>query len=90
MNEHHTRPVLLDAAAAADDDNDADANDGMCSRGGRGRAGDATGYDGDARARPNGLPSESRQIAHRAPGWITLPPSAVTCSSAVSMSPTVK
>ncbi len=48
------------------------------------------GYDRDASARPNGLPSESRHIAHCVPGWITLPPSAVTCPSAASMSATVK
>jgi len=39
---------------------------------------------------PNGLPSESRQIAHRDPGWITLPPNPLTCSSAASISGTVK
>ena len=35
----------------------------------------ATRYERDARARPNGLPSESRQIAQRDPKWITLHPS---------------
>jgi hypothetical protein len=41
-------------------------------------------------ARPNGLPSESRQIAHSSPGWTTVPPCAVTRSSAAGRSSTVK
>jgi len=40
--------------------------------------------------RPNGLPSESLQIAQRDPGWTTLPPRALTWSSAASRSPTAK
>ncbi len=55
-----------------------------------GCAGDATGYAREATARPNGLPSESRQIDHRSPGWIVLPPSAATFSSAAAISATVK
>jgi hypothetical protein len=48
-------------------------------------------YEGlESRATPNGLPSESRQIAHRDPEWITLPPSALTWPSAASMSAIVK
>ena len=39
---------------------------------------------------PNGLPSESLQIDQRSPGWITVPPSASTRSSASAMSPTTK
>ena len=50
----------------------------------------AQGLRPEASARPNGLPSESRQIDQRVPGWITLPPSAVTCSSAAAISATVK
>jgi hypothetical protein len=41
-------------------------------------------------ARPNGLPSESRQIAQRSPGWTTLPPSSTTRSSACARSGTRK
>jgi Acetyltransferase (GNAT) domain len=41
-------------------------------------------------ASPNGLPSESRQMAHLDPGWITLPPSSFTRFSATSMSSTAK
>ena len=41
-------------------------------------------------ASPNGLPSESRQIAHLEPGWMTLPPSSVTRSSAAFISSTAK
>ncbi len=41
-------------------------------------------------ASPNGLPSESRQIAHGEPGWITLPPSSRTAASAASRSATSK
>ncbi len=33
---------------------------------------------GQAAARPNGLPSGSLQIAHLAPGWTIVPPSART------------
>jgi hypothetical protein len=48
-------------------------------------------YEGsESTASPNGLPSESRQIAHRDPEWITLPPSALTWPSAVFMSVIVK
>jgi hypothetical protein len=38
--------------------------------------------------RPNGLPSGSRQTAHRSPGWMTSPPFALTRSSADSRSGT--
>jgi hypothetical protein len=38
----------------------------------------------------NGLPSESRQIAQRSPGWTTLPPSSATRSSAAATSSTSK
>jgi hypothetical protein len=55
-----------------------------------GRPPEAREAGGQPRARPNGLPSESRQIAHRDPGWITLPPRVVTRSSATSRSATVK
>src|SRR5579862_4433153 len=41
-------------------------------------------------ASPKGLPSESRQTAQRAPGWITSPPSSFTCCSAASRSSTSK
>ncbi len=41
-------------------------------------------------ASPNGLPSESLQIAHASPGWTTLPPSASTRSSASATSLTAK
>ena len=41
-------------------------------------------------ARPKGLPSESRQIAHRSPGWMISPPSSTTRSSAVGRSVTLK
>jgi hypothetical protein len=41
-------------------------------------------------ASPNGLPSESLQIAHRSPGCTTPPPSAWTRSSAAAMSLTAK
>jgi len=41
-------------------------------------------------ARPNGLPSESRQIAQRSPGWTTLPSSSTTRSSARARSGTRK
>lgn len=44
----------------------------------------------DEAASANGLPSESRQTAHRSPGWTTEPPSSSTSSSALTMSPTVK
>ena len=40
-------------------------------------------------ARPNGLPSESRQIAQRSPGWTTLPPSSIR-SRAAAISATQK
>src|SRR5690349_23910522 len=43
-----------------------------------------------AAASPNGLPSESLQIAHASPGWTTLPPSASTSSSAFGRSSTLK
>src|SRR5205823_14117807 len=43
-----------------------------------------------SRVSPNGLPSESRQIAHRSPGCTTLPPSASTLSSASATSTTAK
>ena len=39
---------------------------------------------------PNGIPSESLQIAHRSPGWITFPPRASTLSSASARSLTAK
>ena len=42
------------------------------------------------RASPNGLPSESLQIAHASPGCTTLPPSASTRSSASATSGTAK
>jgi signal peptidase len=45
---------------------------------------------GDSRVNPNGLPSESLQIAHCSPGWTTLPPSASTLSSASPTSTTAK
>ena len=38
----------------------------------------------------NGLPSESRQIAQRSPGWITEPPSSRTRSVVAARSATVK
>src|SRR5919106_3454259 len=41
-------------------------------------------------ARAKGLPSESRQMAHRSPGCITEPPSSRTRSSVVARSATVK
>jgi hypothetical protein len=41
-------------------------------------------------ASPNGLPSESLQIAHAFPGWTTLPPSASTRSRASVRSLTAK
>ncbi len=44
----------------------------------------------DGRVSPNGLPSLSRQITHRSPGWITSPPSAATCATAASRSGTTK
>ena len=44
----------------------------------------------EARARANGLPSESRQIAQRSPGCTTLPPNSVTRSRAAAMSATSK
>jgi hypothetical protein len=69
---------------------DGATRDDDVSAGGSVRAGDVTRYGREARARPNGLPSASRQIAHREPGWITLPPSAVTRSSAARTSATVK
>ena len=43
-----------------------------------------------AAARANGLPSESRQIAQRSPGWTIDPPSSRTRSRAVAMSSTVR
>lgn len=43
-----------------------------------------------SRASPNGVPSESLQIAQRSPGWTTLPPSACTLSSVSATSLTVK
>ncbi len=39
---------------------------------------------------PNGLPSESRQIAQRSPGWITSPPSSTTRARAAGRSGTVR
>ena len=45
---------------------------------------------GGSRASPNGLPSESRQIAQRDPGWTTLPPSALTWARVASMLAMVK
>jgi hypothetical protein len=44
----------------------------------------------DSCASPNGLPSESLQIAHAFPGWTTLPPSASTRSTALVRSLTAK
>ena len=41
-------------------------------------------------ANPNGLPSESLQIAQRSPGWTTLPPSDSTRAKASARSPTSK
>ena len=41
-------------------------------------------------AKANGLPSESRQIAHTSPGCTTAPPLAVTRSSAATRSSTAK
>lgn len=41
-------------------------------------------------ASPNGVPSESRHTDQASPGWITLPPSAATRSSAAAMSLTSK
>lgn len=41
-------------------------------------------------ARANGLPSESRQIAHRSPGWMTEPPRSRMRRSAAGRSSTVK
>ena len=41
-------------------------------------------------ASPNGLPSVSRQMLHRSPGWMTSPPSSRTRFSAASMSGTEK
>ena len=43
-----------------------------------------------AAASANGLPSESRQMAHRSPGWMTEPPSSRTRSSVAGRSATVK
>ena len=43
-----------------------------------------------SRVSPNGLPSESLQIAHRSPGCTTLPPSATTRPSASATSLTAK
>jgi hypothetical protein len=43
-----------------------------------------------AAASANGLPSESRQTAHRSPGWMTEPPSSRTRSSDAGRSLTVK
>src|SRR5207248_9036919 len=43
-----------------------------------------------ASARPKGLPSESRQTAHRSPGCTTTPPKTVTRSIAAGISSTVK
>src|SRR6185437_6872810 len=45
-------------------------------------------YVSGSAASPNGLPSESLQIAHRSPGWTTLPPSASTLSRASATSTT--
>jgi hypothetical protein len=44
----------------------------------------------ERRLSANGLPSESRQIAQRSPGWTTLPPSSATRSSAAATSATSK
>src|SRR3954452_5657421 len=41
-------------------------------------------------ASANGLPSLSRQIAHRSPGWMTVPPSPRIRSSVAGRSETVK
>jgi hypothetical protein len=41
-------------------------------------------------ASPNGLPSESLQVAHASPGWITFRPSASTRSNASATSCTAK
>jgi hypothetical protein len=41
-------------------------------------------------ASPNGVPSESRHTDQASPGWITLPPSAATRSSASAISDTSK
>ena len=41
-----------------------------------------------AAASANGLPSESRQTAHRSPGWMIEPPSSRTRSSVVARSAT--
>jgi hypothetical protein len=63
----------------------------VCAAGRRPRSDSPEGYEGsESRASPNGLPSESRQIAHRDPEWMTLPPSALTRPSAVFMSVIVK
>ena len=43
-----------------------------------------------AAASAKGLPSESRQTAHRSPGWMTEPPSSRTRSSVAGRSATVK
>ena len=43
-----------------------------------------------SRASANGVPSESRQIAHCSPGWTTLPPSSVTRSTDAARSATTK
>ena len=40
--------------------------------------------------RANGLPSESRQMDQRSPGWMISPPSSVTRSSVAAMSSTAK
>src|SRR3954451_17199880 len=44
----------------------------------------------DEAARANGLPSLSRQMAQRSPGWITVPPSSAIRSRVAGRSATVK
>ena len=48
------------------------------------------GFAGTSAASAKGLPSLSRQIAHRSPGWITVPPLARMRSSVAGRSATVK
>ena len=79
------------ASLAAEDDCDADRARGpfyeaedyhqrYFEKSGRAQCTAALEESGSDELSPNGLPSESRQIDQRSPGWTTLPPSSVTRS----------